>query len=124
MYKGKKHSNYFIDGGLYDNVPLDLAIALDEKASTFFFMDPSNMRKEAEEEDIDEKEEMPLGFIGTNLLPVFSSFDIMQSMKLYEAINQHFRGDSDKQLGTLIKISPSYREIFRSFWCIFRSKFS
>ena len=98
MYKGKKHSNYFIDGGLYDNVPLDLAIALDEKASTFFFMDPSNMRKEAEEEDIDEKEEMPLGFIGTNLLPVFSSFDIMQSMKLYEAINQHFRGDSNKQL--------------------------
>ena len=97
-YKGKRHSNYFIDGGLYDNVPLDLAIALDDNASTFFFMDPSNMRKEIEKDDIDEKEEMPLGFIGTNLLPVFSSFDIMQSMKLYEAINQNFRGNSNKQL--------------------------
>jgi predicted acylesterase/phospholipase RssA len=97
-YKGKKHSNYFIDGGLYDNVPLDLAISLDKNASTFFFMDPSNMRKEAEVENIDEKEEMPIGFIETNLLPVFSSFDIMQSMKLYEAINQNFRGDSNKKL--------------------------
>jgi len=97
-YKGKKHSNYFIDGGLYDNVPLDLAIALDKKSSTFFFMDPSNMRKETTTENIDEKEELPIGFIGTNLLPVFSSFDIMQSMKLYEAINQNFRGNTDKQL--------------------------
>ena len=97
-YKGKRHSNYFIDGGLYDNVPLDLAIALDKNASTFFFMDPNNMRKEKNEEDIDEKEEMPLGFVETNLLPVFNSFDIMQSMKLYEAINQHFRGNTDKKL--------------------------
>ena len=105
-YKGKKHSNYFIDGGLYDNVPLDLAIALDQSASTFFFMDPSNMRKETEIEDIDEKEELPLGFIGTNLLPVFSSFDIMQSMKLYESINQNFRGNSDKKLVLSSRFHP------------------
>ena len=97
-YKGKRHSNYFIDGGLYDNVPLDLAIALDENATTFFFMDPSNMRKEKDTGNIDEAEEIPLGFIGTNLLPVFNSFDIMQSMKLYEAINQNFRGDTNKKL--------------------------
>ena len=105
-YKGKKHSNYFIDGGLYDNVPLELAISLDKNASTFFFMDPSNMRKEAVVEDIDIKEEMPLGFIETNLLPVFSSFDIMQSMKLYEAINQNFRGDSNKKLVLSSRFHP------------------
>jgi len=105
-YKGIKHSNYFIDGGLYDNVPLNLAIALDDNASTFFFMDPSNMRKEKEVDDIDEKEEMPLGFIGTNLLPVFSSFDIMQSMKLYEAINQNFRHDSNKSLVLSSRFHP------------------
>jgi len=97
-YKGKKHSNYFIDGGLYDNVPLNLAISLNSKAKTFFFMDPSNMRKEPDEDNIDKEEEAPMGFIGSNLLPVFSSFDIMQSMKLYEAINQNFRGNSNKQL--------------------------
>ena len=105
-YKGIKHSNYFIDGGLYDNVPLDLAIDLDKNASTFFFMDPSNMRKEKEVENIDEKEEMPIGFIATNLLPVFSSFDIMQSMKLYEAINNNFRGNSDKKLVLSSRFHP------------------
>lgn len=97
-YKGENHSHYFIDGGLYDNVPLDLAIALDTKPSTFFFMDPSNMRKEPAQTDNDEKEQIPLGFIGTNIMPVFSSFDIMQSMKLYDAINQNFRDNSEKKL--------------------------
>lgn len=96
-YKGKVYSHYFIDGGLYDNVPLDLAISLDKRASTFFFMDPSNIRKERikiKEED----EEVPVGFITTNLTPVLNSFDIMQSMKLYEAIHQNFRGNTDKKL--------------------------
>jgi len=97
-YKGLNHSHYFIDGGLYDNVPLDLAIALNEESSYFFFMDPSNMRKEPIEKNKEEEEQMPVGFFTTNLMPVFSSFDIMQSMKLYEAINQNFRGDSDKKL--------------------------
>ena len=98
IYKGKEHKNYFMDGGLYDNVPLDLAIALDKKSSTFFFMAPSNMRKEKTKENIDKKEKMPIGFIGTNLFPVLNSFDIMQSMKLYEAIKQNFRNNSNKKL--------------------------
>lgn len=96
-YKNKVQSHYFVDGGLYDNVPLDLAISLDNKASTFFFMDPSNMRKEVAEVQ-EEDEERPVGFIITNLTPVLNSFDIMQSMKLYEAINQNFRGNTDKKL--------------------------
>ncbi|MCW8821548.1 MAG: patatin-like phospholipase family protein [Sulfurovum sp.] len=97
-YKGKNHSHYFVDGSLYDNVPLDLAIALDNKASDFFFMNPSNMRKETIKANEDEEEQLPVGFLTPNLLPLFSSFDIMQSVKLYESINQHFRGNSDKKL--------------------------
>jgi len=97
-YKGKNYSHYFVDGGLYDNVPLDLAISLDKKATTFFFMDPSNMRKETIQVKEDEEETLPVGFITPNLLPVFTSFDIMQSMKLYDAINQNFRNASDKKL--------------------------
>ncbi len=97
-YKGKKHSHYFIDGGLYDNVPLDLAIALDQNASHFLFMDPSNIRKEIIVDEEDSAEELPVGFITTNLIPVFSSFGIMQSMKLYDAINKNFRDDSNKKL--------------------------
>lgn len=97
-YKGKKHSHYFIDGGLYDNVPLDLAISLNNKAKYFFFMDPSNVRKASVKFDEDQEEEIPVGFISTNLIPLFSSFDIMQSMKLYDAINKNFREGSNKEL--------------------------
>jgi len=97
-YKGEKHSHYFIDGGLYDNVPLDLAMALDDKASHFLFMDPSNIRKEIVEKEKEGEEALPIGFITTNLMPVFSSFDIMQSMKLYDAINKNFREGSSKTL--------------------------
>ena len=96
-YKNKVQSHYFVDGGLYDNVPLDLAISLDDRASTFFFMDPSNVRKEITQVK-EEEEEPPVGFVITNLTPVLNSFDIMQSMKLYEAINQNFRGSSNKKL--------------------------
>ena len=97
-YKGKNHSHYFIDGGLYDNVPLDLAIALNKKSTHFLFMDPSNIRNEIMVKENEGEEELPVGFITTNLIPVFSSFDIMQSMKLYEAINNNFRGNSNKKL--------------------------
>ena len=97
-YKGKKDSSYFIDGGLYDNVPLDLAIALNKDASHFLFMDPSNIRNEMMVNEAEIEEEEPVGFITTNLIPVFSSFGIMQSMKLYDAINKNFREDSNKTL--------------------------
>ena len=98
IYKDKQYSHYFIDGGLYDNVPLDLAIALDQNATHFLFMDPSNIRKEIVDDETDVPEEEPVGFITTNLIPVFSSFGIMQSMKLYDAINKNFREDSNKKL--------------------------
>ncbi len=111
LYKGEKHSSYFIDGGLYDNVPLDLAISLDHNASYFLFMDPSNIRKELIDPQAEEEEEMPVGFITTNLMPIFSSFGIMQSMKLYDAINKHFRDDSNK---TLI-LSSRYHPITGKF---------
>jgi len=97
-YKGKDHSHYFVDGGLYDNVPLDLAIALDSNASRYFFMDPSKVRKEAKKVNKEEEEKRPIGFITPNLMPIFSSFDIMQSMKLYGAINKNFRSTTDKTL--------------------------
>ena len=110
-YKGKKYSNYFVDGGLYDNVPLDLAISLDNRASHFFFMDPNNMRKEPVETIEETEDEMPVGFITPNLGVLFISFDIMQSMKLYEAINNNFRGDSDK----ILVLSSRYHPIAGEF---------
>ena len=105
-YKGKNNSAYFVDGGLYDNVPLDLAIALDDRSEYYFFMDPANMRKETVTVEKEKKEELPVGFITPNLMPLFSSFDIMQSMKLYQAINKNFRGNSDKTLVLSSRFHP------------------
>ena len=114
-YKGKNYSAYFVDGGLYDNVPLDLAIALNDKAEYFFFMDPGNMRKEKIVVEKEEKEELPVGFIKPNLLPVFTSFDIMQSMKLYQAINKNFRNNSDKTLVLSSRYFPITGEFLGHF---------
>jgi len=97
-YKGKTRSNYFIDGGAYDNIPLQLAIELDKSASHYLFIDPNNMRKEPIKADDEEEEQIPLGFITTNAIPLLNSLEIFQSMKLYQAINQYIRNDRSKTL--------------------------
>jgi len=97
-YKGKTRSNYFIDGGAYDNIPLQLAIELDKSASHYLFIDPNNMRKEPINNDDEEEEQRPIGFITTNAIPLLNSLEIFQSMKLYQAINQYIRNDRSKTL--------------------------
>lgn len=118
LYKGKKRQHYFIDGGAYDNVPLQLAIELNKKASLFLFMDPSNMRKEPEIKHKKHKEEIPVGFITTNAIPLLSSLEIFQSMKLYQAINQYFRNNDSRQLILSSRYHPitgKYLEHFAAF---------
>ena len=97
-YKGKKHSSYFIDGGAYDNIPLQLAIELNKKAKKFVFIDPSNMRKEKHTNKKKEVEQRPLGFFTANGMPLFDSVEIFQSMKLYEAINKYFKNNPSYSL--------------------------
>ena len=97
-YEGQNKSSYFIDGGAYDNLPLQLAIELDKHAKDFIFIDPSNMRGEVEENVSNQKEELPIGFLNANALPLMSAVDIFQSMRLYNAINQYFGEDSEKNL--------------------------
>ena len=120
IYKGKKASHYFIDGGAYDNVPLQLAIELNPKASLFLFIDPSNMRKEPPLTKEEEKkaEEAPVGFITTNALPLLSSVEILQSMRLYQAVNQYFRNNSHRKLIVTSRYHPitgMYLEHFAAF---------
>jgi len=117
VYKGRRSKHYFIDGGAYDNIPLQLAIELDKRANLFLFMDPSNMRKEPQQEK-EETEEMPIGFIQTNTLPLLSSLEIFQSMKLYQAINQYFRNDPHNTLILSSRYHPlagKYLEHFAAF---------
>ena len=118
VYKGKRASNYFIDGGAYDNVPLQLAIELNPKASIFLFMDPSNMRKEPALTQKEQKEEPPVGFITTNAIPLLSSLEIFQSMRLYQAINQYFRNNHKRTLILSSRYHPitgKYLEHFAAF---------
>ncbi|RRS31393.1 MAG: hypothetical protein P794_03785 [Epsilonproteobacteria bacterium (ex Lamellibrachia satsuma)] len=98
IYNKKKYSSYFIDGGAYANLPLQLAIELDKRAKKFLFIDPNNVRGEEYTSTEEETEEMPLGFFHSNGLPLLSSLDIFQSMKLYEAINRYFKNDPSYSL--------------------------
>lgn len=118
VYKGKRASHYFIDGGAYDNVPLQLAIELNKEASFFLFMDPSNMRKEVKRSEKEEEEKPPVGFITTNAIPLLSSLEIFQSMRLYQAINKYFRNNHDRTLILSSRYHPitgKYLEHFAAF---------
>ena len=97
-YKEKIRENYFIDGGAYDNIPLQLATELNPKANLFIFMDPNNMRKEAPLSEEEQKEEPPVGFLTSSAGPLTSSVEIFQQMKLYQAINLYFRGHPERKL--------------------------
>jgi len=117
IYKGKRYKNYFIDGGAYDNVPLQLAIELDPRSTFFLFMDPSNMRKEPKQKE-EEKETKPIGFFTSNTVPLLSSLEIFQSMMLYQAINKYFRGHTDNTLILSSRYHPltgKYLEHFAAF---------
>jgi len=96
-YKGKVRHNYFIDGGAYDNIPLGLATELNPKANLFLFMDPNNMRKEVSLPE-DEEEKPPIGFFASSTGTLFSSVEIFQQMKLYQAINRYFRKHPKRKL--------------------------
>ncbi|MBL0721114.1 MAG: patatin-like phospholipase family protein [Sulfurovum sp.] len=97
-YKNKLRYSYFIDGGAYDNIPLQLATELNPDSKLFLFMDPSNMRKEKEITEKEENEEKPIGFLTSSASPLSSAVEIFQQMKLYEAINKYFKNDSSMRL--------------------------
>ncbi len=98
IYDGKRESNYFIDGGAYDNLPLQLAIELNSHAKNFIFIDPNNIRGEKESNITKKEEQPPIGFLSSNALPLINAIDIFQSMRLYNAITQYFGEDSGRKL--------------------------
>jgi len=96
-YKGRVGEGYFIDGGVYNNTPLDLAIALDGRTSLFIFVDPDNLRRHKKKR-ADKKEKPPVGFLKTNLAPLANAADIYQKMFFYQAINRYFRHHPRRRL--------------------------
>lgn len=121
IYKGKRGLGYFLDGGVYNNIPLDLALALAPKADSFIFIDPNSKRKFNPKEckkaksylkcksrcrapkfkKIKSKQansDISSGFLSTNLFPLFKSTQIFRSMRLYETINRYFRYNPNMHL--------------------------
>ncbi|MEA3455150.1 MAG: patatin-like phospholipase family protein [Campylobacterota bacterium] len=117
-YKGKIYSQYFIDGGVYNNIPMQLATELDPDAKLFIYMDPSNMRKQPKIKAKEVKEEPPVGFLSANLSPLGSTVEIFQQMYLYSAINQYFRNNPERKLILSSRYHPltaKYLEHFGAF---------
>ena len=106
-YKGKIQSHYFIDGGAYNNIPLQQATELNPEARLYIFMDPSNMRKQPKLAIAKAKEEEPpVGFLSANLSPLTSAVDIYQQMNLYNAINLYFRNHPERKLVLSSRFHP------------------
>ncbi len=117
-YKGKIYSQYFIDGGAYNNVPLQLATELDPDARLFIYMDPSNMRKQPKIKENLVEEEPPVGFLSANLSPLSNTVEIFQQMHLYQAINQYFKNNTNRKLVLSSRFHPltaGYLEHFGAF---------
>ncbi len=118
VYKGKKEHALFLDGGVFDNVPLDLAIRLaDHKSTDFIFMDPKNMRRtftRTKEEDEKNFRQSPINTSIELLMQIFSS---SESSVLYNTLSEHFL-KSDKQIhlsSRYFPITGKFLEHFGAF---------
>ena len=105
-YKGKVASEYFIDGGAYNNVPLQQATELAPQARLFLYMDPSNMRNQPPYKAKHTKEEPPVGFLSANISPLTTTVDIYQQMTLYQAINLYFKPYPNRKLALSSRYHP------------------
>ena len=144
IYKGKKGEDYFLDGGVYNNIPLDVALALAPTANNFLFIDPDSMRKfnakicknstvksflhcngnciapkYKTENNLKPDRDITSGFLGTNLLPLFKSTQIFRSMKLYETIDRYFRNNKNDNKNRHLILSSRYHPITGNFMWAF-----
>ena len=122
IYEGKADSAYFIDGGAYDNLPLQLAKELDTRASDFVFIDPDNMRKEDQSHE-EEEEQPPVGFLSSNAIPLVSAVNIFKSMRLYNAIHQYFGEQSNNSLILSSRYHPITGQFLGAFGAFLNEDF-
>ncbi len=118
LYKGKKEHALFLDGGVFDNVPLDLAIRLANYQSTdFIFMDPKNMRRTYERTKEDNEKDFRESPINTAIGLLMQIFSSSESSVLYNTLSEHFL-KSDKQIhlsSRYFPITGKFLEHFGAF---------
>ncbi len=97
-YNGNKESRRFLDGGVFDNIPLDLAIRLSHnQSSDYIFMDPKNNRNKyvsLTKRETQISNTSPINSAIELLMDIFSS---SESSLLYNTLSEHF-GDEQKKI--------------------------
>ncbi len=97
-YQGEKEKARFLDGGVFDNIPLDLAIRLAQnRSSDYIFMDPKNMRRKylpLMQRKEKKQEESP---VNSAIQLLFDIFSTSESSVLYNTLSEHF-GDGNKRI--------------------------
>ncbi len=91
VYKGKKHRARFLDGGVFNNVPLDLAIKLSNDASSdYIFMDPKNLRLGQLRKSRELQEEPEVSPINSAIELLLDIFSASESSILYITLSENF----------------------------------
>ncbi len=118
VYKGEKEQALFLDGGVFDNVPLDLAIRLaNHQSSDFIFMDPKNMRRTFPRSKADEERDFRESPINTAIGLLMQIFSSSESSVLYNTLSEHFL-KSEKQIhlsSRYFSITGMFLEHFGAF---------
>jgi predicted acylesterase/phospholipase RssA len=97
IYQGKSERAKFLDGGVFDNIPLDLAIRLaDKKSGDFIFMDPSNMRRKFSSIRKEESNISQTSPVNTAIELLFDIFSSSESSVLYNTLAEHFESSEKK----------------------------
>jgi predicted acylesterase/phospholipase RssA len=118
IYKGEKEKALFLDGGVFDNIPLDLAIRLaDSKSTDFIFMDPKNLRRTFVRSKEDNEKSFRQSPINTGIELLMQIFSASESSVLYNTLSEHFL-KSDKQIhlsSRYFPITGKFLEHFGAF---------
>ncbi len=97
-YAGRRERAYFLDGGVFDNVPLDLAIRLaHNRSSDYIFMDPKNMRRKYVPLNASRKQQRHISPVNSAIKLLFDIFTVSESSVLYNTLSEHF-GDAQKRI--------------------------
>lgn len=138
IYKNKKGSDYFLDGGVYNTIPLNIALAQDKSINNFVFIDPDsrryyrkgvqqnsaqsymycksgNFKIAPHQEQSSSSDSSETGFFGSNLLPLMHATNVFRSMKLYQTINRYFRFNPKKHLILSSRYHPLTGEFLWNF---------
>jgi len=115
IYKGHQERAKFLDGGVFDNIPLDLAIRLAQnKSSDYIFMDPSNLRREFTSINRIGEESSSVSPVNSAIELLMDIFSASESSVLYNTLAEHFE-DGEKKIHLSDRYFPLTGKLLEHF---------